>query len=141
MLDVTQSLANAIDAVEVILGCADHGCPRVLDDIGEVIGGQPVVDRHQHRADLGHGVKRLELLVDVRGDVCDSVALANAHPLERGGPAVAAVEELLVGKPEVAVDDRLTLWMQASSPAYELEWRERCLHRVLPPPVPALRRV
>src|SRR5260370_27511863 len=91
MLDVLQSLANAIDAVEVILGCADHGRPRVLDDVGEVIGGQPVVYRHQHRADLGHGVKRLELLVDVRGDVGDSVALANASPLARGRPAVAAV--------------------------------------------------
>ena len=41
----------------------------MVDDVGEVVGGEPVVDRHEHRADLRHGVERLELRVRVRRDV------------------------------------------------------------------------
>src|SRR5438046_303939 len=60
-------------------------------------------------------------------------------PLEGGRPAVAAVEELLVGEPQIPVDDRLALWMQAAGPTHELERRERRLHRiVLPAGCPAL---
>ncbi len=128
MFDAPNSVANAVHAVEVLLRGADDRRPRMVNDVGEVVGRQPVVDRHEHGANLGHGIEGLELLVDIRRDVCYPVTLANAHPLERGGPAVAAVEELLVGEPEVAVDDRLALRMQSSSPPHELERRERRLH-------------
>jgi predicted lipoprotein with Yx(FWY)xxD motif len=64
-------------------------------------------------------VEGLELLVDVRRDVRHPVTLPHAH-LERGGPAVAAVEKLLVGEPQVAGGDRLPLRMQPSSPPHEL---------------------
>ena len=128
LFDVPDPVANTVHALEVILGSADDGRPGVIDDVGEIVGCQPVVDGNQHGANLRHRVKRLELLVQVRRDVGDPIALVHAHPLERGGPAVAAVEELLVAEPQVAVDDRLTLRMQASSPPRELEWCERRLH-------------
>src|SRR2546429_9073178 len=128
LFNAPDPVANTVHAVEVLLRRADDGCPGMVDDVGEIVGRQPVVDGYQHGANLRHGVKRLELLVDVRCDVGDPVALANAHPLERGRPAVAAVEELLVAEPEVTVDYRLTLRMQPSSPPHELDWRERRLH-------------
>src|SRR2546429_5852091 len=67
--------------------------------------------------------------MDVGRDVGDAIARADAQPLEHGRPPVATLEELPVGQPQVAVDDRLALRVQSSSPSHELEWRERRLHR------------
>ena len=62
---------------------ADHGGAAVVDQVLELLGGQPEVDRHQHRADLRHGVERLELRVGVGRDVGDAVALDDAEGLQR----------------------------------------------------------
>ena len=101
-----------IDGLEVVLVRAHDRRARVLDDVGELVRAQPVVDRHEDRADLRHGVKRLELRVRVRRDVGDAIARLDAERLQRGGPPVAAIEELRVGKPQVAVDDRFAIGVQ-----------------------------
>ena len=75
----------------------------------------------------------------VRRDVGDPVTPLNAEPLEGSRPAITAVEELRVGEPEIPVDDRLALGVQAAGASHELERRERRLHRiVLPADGPAL---
>ena len=115
MLDAAELVADAVDGVEVIGVDAQDLGARVRGDVDEVVGGQAVVDRHEHRADLRHGVERLELLVRVRRDVGDTVALLHAHPLQGRRPAVAAIEELLVGEAQVAVDDGLAVRRTASA--------------------------
>ena len=100
----------------------------MVDDVGEVVGRQPVVDRHQHGTDLGHGVKRLQLLVDIGRDVGHPVTLANAHRLERCRPPVAAVEKLLVGEPDAPLDHGFPLRVQSPRPAHEIERRQRRVH-------------
>ena len=61
--------------------------------------------------------------------VGDPVALPDAERLQGARPAVAAVEELLVGEPQVAVDDGLAGTVQAAGAAGELKRRQRCFHR------------
>ena len=92
---------------------------------------EPVVDRHQHRADLRHGVERLELRVRVRRDVRHPVAWLHAEPLQRRRPAVAAIEELRVGQPQVAIDHRLASGVQPARAASELQRREWRFHGLL----------
>ena len=88
---------------------ADDFRAAVVDDVVEIVGDQAIVDRHQHRADLRHGVVRFQLRVRVRRDVGDAVALPHAQRLQRRRPAVAAIEELLIGEPQFAVDDGLAV--------------------------------
>src|SRR3989440_9076912 len=129
MLDARKAVANALHAAEVLLCGADDGCSGMVDDVSKVVSRESIVDRHEDRAYLRHGVERFQLLMDVGRDVGDAIARGDAQPLEHGRPPVATLEELLVGQPQVAVDDRLALRMQSSSPSHELEWRERRLHR------------
>ena len=131
MLHSAQLVPNAVDGVEVIRVDAHHLCPRVPGDIDEVLGGQAVVDRHQDSADLGHRIEGFELLVGVRRDVCDPVALLHPHRLQRRRPAVAAIQELLVGQPQIAVDDRLTIAVELPCPSREVERSERGLHALI----------
>jgi len=127
--DAGHLVPHAVDHVEVVAVRAQHGRPGVVHDVDEVVGGKPVVDRHQHRAGLGDGIERLELRVGVRRDGGDPVTRLDAQPLQRGRPPVAAVEELLVGQPEAAVDDRLAGAVQSAGAAGEVQRRQRCFHR------------
>jgi hypothetical protein len=108
----------------------------VVDDVREVVGGQPEVDGDEDRADLRHGIEGLELLVNVRRDVRHPVTLADAELLEGRGPPVTAVEEGFVSQAEIPVDHRLSSWMQAPSAPHELEWRKRRLHQPSLLPLP-----
>src|SRR5438445_4404871 len=141
MLDARKAVANALQAAEILLSGADDGCSGMVDDVSEVVSRQSIVDRHEDRAYLRHGVERFQLLSDVGRDVGDAIARGDAQPLEHGRPPVATLEELLVGQPQVAVDDGLALRVQSSSPSHELERRERRLHKsfscLLPVPGPA----
>ena len=92
----------------------------MLDHVREVIRRQPVIQRHQHRSDLGHGVKRLELRVCIRRDIDDTVSRLHTEVLERGGPSIAAFEELTVCQPKRAVDHRLAVSIEAPGTAPEL---------------------
>src|SRR5205814_2525365 len=79
------------------------------------------VDGHEHRADLRHGVERLELRVRVRRDVHDAIALPDAERVQRGRPAIAAVEEALVGEALLAVNDGLARRIEAPGAPRELQ--------------------
>ena len=71
---------------------------------------------------------------DSAGDQIRGVA--PSHPvsrldtelLQRGRPVIAAVEELLVGKPEVAVHDGFPSAVQPTGATGELKGRQRCFH-------------
>ena len=78
MVDVLQ-VARIVDRREVIGAGAHHLRAAVLNQVAEVVGDEPEVERHQHRADLRHRVERLELRVGVRRDVGDAIALLDAQ--------------------------------------------------------------
>ena len=136
MLHRLQLRTDTVHRGQVVAVRANNLRPRVVDDICEVIGRQTVIDRDQDRTQLRNGVERLELGQDVGGDVGHPVAGADAQPLQGGRPAVTAVEELRVGQPAIAVDNRLAIRVHPAGPAHELQGRERSLHPAasLPPP-------
>ena len=102
----------------------------VVEDVDEVVGREPRVDRDENGADLRHRVEGLEVRVRVAGDRGDPVSPAHAEPLQRRRPAVAAVEEGGIAQAEAAVDDGLPIAVQAARAASELHRRERGFHGI-----------
>ena len=109
LLDAAQLIAHALYRLHVVGMDAQNFGAGVRRDVDEILGREPVVDGHQHRADLRHRIERFELLACVGRDIGDTIALPDAHRLQRRRPAVAAREELLVGQAYVAVDNGLTV--------------------------------
>ena len=112
--------AEPVDRRQTFSGHAHDLRSAVRDDVLEIVGGEPVVDRHQDGPNLRNRIERLELGMDVRRDVRHTVARRYAQALQHRRPAVAAVEELLVGEPHVAVDHGLPRAEQPASAASEL---------------------
>lgn len=104
--------------------CTDDARAGVVDDVGEIVGDEPVIDRDEDGADLRDRVEGLELRMRVGRDVRDAVAGGDAQLLQRRRPFVAALEELRVRQTERAVDDRLALGVQAACATRKLEGRE-----------------
>ena len=128
MPDARHLVADPVDRIEVVAVRTEHCRARVVHHVDEVVRRQPVVHRHEYRAELRHRVERLQLRVGVRRDGGDAVPLLHAERCQRGGPAVAPVEELLVGEPQVTIDDGFAPAMQATGAAGELKRRQRCFH-------------
>jgi hypothetical protein len=93
----------------------------MVDDVGELLGTQAVVDRNQYRTDLRNRVKGFELRMRVRRNIGDTIALLDAQPLQRRGPTIAAREEFLVSKTLAAVHHRFAAAVQRTGPSRELE--------------------
>ncbi len=110
---------------------ADDAGAAVVDDVGEVVGGEAVVDGDEDRAELRNRVEGFELGMGVGRDVGDAVAFAHAHALQRRGPAVAAVEELFVGEAQIAVDDGLAASVEFAGAAHEIQRGQWGFHRGL----------
>jgi hypothetical protein len=66
----------------------------MLDDVGEIVGDETIVDRDEYRPNLGYGVKGFEQGMSVGGNIGDAVALTDAHLLERSRPAITATPKL-----------------------------------------------
>ncbi len=128
MLNPFQLAADAVYRPEIVRVRTNDARPRVIDDEGEIIRCQAVVDRYQHRTDLRHCIKRLQLRVRIRRNVDDPVALLHAECLQRRRPPIAPVEELLVGQALLTVDDRFAARVQTPRAPRELERCERNLH-------------
>ena len=112
---------------------AKHARAAVVDDIGEIVGGQTIVDGNEHGADLRHGIERLELRMGIGRDIGDAVAGLDPHLLQRGGPAIAAVKELRVGQPEIAVDDSFPVGIEPARASRKFHWRQGDFHWGRPP--------
>src|SRR5205823_13882734 len=112
--DAGQLVADAVDRLEVVLVRAHDACAAVVDDVGEIVRGKAEVDRHEDGPDLRDRIERLELRMRIRRDVDDAVALLDTERLQRGRPAIAALEEVAVREALVAVDDSLARRIQAT---------------------------
>ena len=121
MAHACQLAADTVDSLEVVLVRAHDACAAVVDDVGEIVRRQAEVDRHEHGPDLRDGVERLELRMRIRRDVDDAVALLDTERLQRGRPAIAALEEVAVREALGAVDDSLARRVQATCAPGELE--------------------
>ena len=115
------AVADAVYGVEVVAVNADDAGAAVVDNVGEVVGGEAVVDGDEDRAELRDRVEGFELGMGVGRDVGDAIAFAHAHALQRRGPAVAAVAELLVGEAQIAVDDGLAASVEFAGAAHEIQ--------------------
>ena len=121
--------ADAVDRLEIIaVGAHDAGA-AVLEEVSEVVGREAIVEWHEHRADLRHRVERFELCLSVGRDVGDAIALTHTQRLQRGRPAIHAIEEARVRRPALAIDDRFPIAIKAPGAARELERRQGRLHR------------
>ena len=122
------ALANAVDQIEVVRMDTEHLRTAVACHIDEVVGREPVVHRHDHGAPLRDRIELLEVLVSIRCNGRDAIALADPESRERGGPPVAALAELAVRESNVAVDDGFAAAMQFSRATCELQRREWRFH-------------
>ena len=132
MLHGWTRLPDGTDRFEIVGVRTDHLRTAMLEDVLDLGRRQPEVDGDQHRPDLRRSIERFEVLVRVGRYVADTVALRHTQTLERRRPAVAALEELLVGISCRTVDHGFPLGIQAPRAAHELQWCKRCFHRRLP---------
>jgi len=128
VLDRGARPADRLDRLEKIGVRADDLGAAVLEDVLDFLRMQTEVDRHEHGADLRHGVVGRELGAGVQGDIGDTVALPDPQPLQRDRPAVAPGEELLVVQTGRAVNDAVALRIERPGATLELERGERRLH-------------
>ena len=126
---VRQARPNRIDGVQVVAVGAHHRGAAVLDEVAELLGDQPVVDRHEHGPELRDRVERRQQRVRIRSDVGDPIALPHAQRLEDRRPPIAALAEGVVGPAQGAIHHRLSAGIQAPGAAHELERRQRRFHR------------
>ena len=124
--------ADTIDRLQIVTVRAHDGRAGVIDDVAEIVRREPIVDRHDDGADLRHAVERFEHRMGVRRDIRDARAGVDVELLQHSGPAVAAIEELLVGETQRAVNDRFVMRVDAPGAPGELERRQWNFHDSLP---------
>ena len=100
----------------------------VIDEVNEVVRCQAVINRHEHGADLGHGIKRFELAVSIWRDISGAIAFRDAECLQNRRPTIAAIEKLFVSQPQIAVDNGFAGAVQLARAARKFDWGERSLH-------------
>ena len=75
----------------------EHPVGRVVDDVGDVLSGEPDVHRVQHGAHERRREVGLEMAVRVPGERPHAVTLADTERLERAGQPPGALGEIGVG--------------------------------------------
>ena len=128
LLDAGQVAADAVDALQIVRVRAHHLRAAVRDEIAEVVGDQAEIERHQHRANLRHGVEGLQMGVRIRADVGDPVPFRDTDRLKPRRPPIAAVPELRVGPAQIPVHDGRALPIEEAGPAEEVQRREGHFH-------------
>src|SRR5579884_1634606 len=107
---------------------ADHLCSAMLNNIGKIFSDEAIVDRNEHRSDLGNGVEGLKLSMRIGRDVGDAIALANAQTLEHGGPAITALAKLGIRQAQSFIDHSLAVRIQTPGATQELKRGQGCFH-------------
>src|SRR4051812_10643821 len=107
----------------------DHVGATMVENVGKVVGDQPVVDRHEHGADLRHSIKRFEMAMGVRSNIDHTVAWLDAQCLQCRRPTVATLEKLPVGESQFSIDNSFTVAIQALRTPCELHRCQRYFHK------------
>ena len=104
----------------------------VVDDVRMVLRRQPVVQRHQDRADARGGVEALQEKMGVGAEDADPVSLPDAEPRQRVGQPPDPFRVFGVGIAPVAVHDRGLVRVQAHGALQEIVDEQRYLHAASP---------
>ena len=128
MLHVGHPRSYALDQFQVVGVHAQHFRAAVRRHVDEIIGRQPVIDRHDDRSKLRYRIELLEMLMRVGCDCRDPVAFADPQLRERGAPTVTPLAELGVREVNIAVDHSLAPAMQLACAAREFERCQRRFH-------------
>ena len=132
VLDGLQLLADRLERRPARGIDDEHPVGRVIDDVGDVLRGEPDVHGVQDRAHQRGREVGLEMAVGVPGERADAVALADAERLEGTGQPGRALGEVRVGGPHEAHtrDPRRQrlLREQAARPLEEVPDGERVVH-------------
>ena len=96
----------------------------VLEDVGDLVGHEPRVDRDEHGAGAWHAEVRLEQLVDVRREERDPVAARDPALLERDGEPPHPLAHFRPGEAALAVDDGGPAGEDECGPLEECERRQ-----------------
>ena len=114
---------HRLDRADVVRVCADHHRLAVADHVAEISRAQAVIQRHEDRAELRHGVELLEHRMRIGRDDDHPVTGAHAEALQRRRPAIAALEELRIRQAQRAINDGFALRVQQPRAARELQRR------------------
>jgi hypothetical protein len=116
-----------------------HGRPRVLDDVPDLLGIEPEVDGHEDAAEHAHAEKSDEEARGIRGYDGHAVVLADAKVVESGGEAPRHPGELRVrdaAQPAARrvglVDHGLAVSVHLLRALQEIRQGERDDHRCAP---------
>ena len=100
---------------------ADNPGAAVVDQIGEIIRDQAVIERDEDGADLRHGVERFQLGESVWRDVGNAVAFLHTKRLQSRRPTIATVEKFLVVQSPAAIHDGITFGIELARAPREFE--------------------
>ena len=103
----------------------------VVEDVPELAGRQPHVQRHQHGPRERHAVMRLEHHVRVRGQHRDAPAFLDPEPLERAREPGRAPAKVGVGQLELPVNRGQSLTMDERRSGQEGGRRQGCKRELL----------
>src|SRR5262249_29480894 len=104
-----QPVSDTIDSCDVVRVSTNDLCTTVVDNVLKIVREQSIIDWHQHRADLGNCVVRLQVGVRVRCDIGNSIPLLASERLERRRPPVAAVDKLRVCQTQIPIHYSFTI--------------------------------
>ncbi len=93
------ALAHAVDQFEIVRMGTQNLRAAMRRHVDEILGREPVIHRHDHGAQLRNRVELFEVLMGIRRDRGDPIALCDAEPRKSGRPPVTAVGKLAVGQP------------------------------------------
>src|SRR5882757_2953170 len=79
---------------------------QVVQDMAELLGAGPRIERREHRAELEHRVNGDNGSRAVRHEDGDAIAAAHAAARERGSKACGALVDLAVGVRAFLADER-----------------------------------
>jgi hypothetical protein len=99
----------------------------VVEDVADLLGGQPGVDRDEHRAREWHGEVRHEHLGDVRQQVGHAVAGLDARAAQGVRDPRGLGGELPVRVAPLAVDDGRLVRVDLGGAPQERERGELCV--------------
>ncbi len=108
--------------------------PRMADDVGDLVGGEPEVDRHQDAAETADPEEGGQEPARVRADDGHAFSVPDPELVEGEGHATSARLELAVGlRPERTGDRRLVLHgssvaIDERGPLQEIAHRQRDPH-------------
>ena len=100
----------------------------VVREVDEVVRDQPVVHRHDDRAQLRHRVILLEVLMRVGCQRCYAVALLHAQLRQCRRPSVATLAERFVRQSQITIDHGFARSMELACATQEIERGEWCFH-------------